>query len=90
MFSSSSVPGCMFEADSEECAQYQRDNGCHVCDVKGCWRRKATCPFKKFPFGREKHSDARFGDAVPHMRQVNAICVVDGAVVSTKQSEKNW
>ena len=80
-----SYPSCPYLFDSPDCIRLQRDTGCHACDRRGCWRMSLNCRFTQHGGSRESHSDAGFSDSVPHMRQVNGVCIADGLVVSGSQ-----
>ena len=58
---------------AEQCTEFQRIHGCHACDRRNCWRANPVCLFFSFK-SREPHSDAAWGDTVPHMRETHITC----------------
>ena len=85
---SAPCPQCAHLRDSPGCKEIQASSGCHACGVVGCWRTKLTCRY--YNRDRVKHRDAGLGDTVPHMREVNVVCVADGSAREGRQNINWW
>ena len=85
---SAPCPQCVHLRDSPGCQEFQASSGCHACGVVGCWRTNLTCRY--YNRDRVKHRDAGLGDTVPHMREVNAVCVADGSAREGLQNINWW
>ena len=81
-------PICPPDFTGEECADFQRINGCHACDRRGCWQANPSCLF--FARSRELHQDAGWGDSVPHMRETRITCTADGLDMEGRLSVDWW
>jgi len=73
---------------AEECADFQRNNGCHACDRSGCWHASPACALRGQ--AREPHPDAAWGDTVPHMRETRVTCTADGSNIEGRLRERWW
>ena len=85
---SAPCPLCAHVRDSPACKEFQVSNGCHACDVVGCWRMNSYCSY--YSRNRDRHSDAGLGDTVPHMREVHVVCVADGSARQGRQNINWW
>ena len=81
-------PICPPNFTGEECADFQRINGCHACDRRGCWQASSSCLF--FARARSSHQDAGWGDSVPHMRETVITCTADGLDIEGRLSVDWW
>ena len=81
-------PICPSEFSPEECVQFQRANGCHACDERGCWQGNPACEF--YGRSRASHPDAEIGDSVPHMCETRITCTADGFEMTGRLCVNWW
>ena len=67
--------------NSVQCANLQRQQGCHSCGRVGCWSTKRACLF--YNRDRENHPDAGVGDDVAHIHQMHIEILKDGEALQT-------
>ena len=79
---------CFNEEGSIQCMQFQQVHGCHACDRQQCWSFNLQCPY--YGRRREDHGDAEMGDTVPHMQQIDVVCIANNAVVPAGEKGMNW